>query len=296
MNTIESHIPICTTEILQNIPVHSKYFLDATFGRGGHTQALLNNFPNSQIMAIDCDIAAINYARENLGSFIQNGRLRVFHENLFDIDSFLENHRFDVILVDLGVSSPQLEDPKRGFSLYHDGPLDMRMNQQQSLTAADLINKFSEKQLIGMFQKYGEIKRPHRVVKTIFRQRKQYPINSTLQLSDLIAQISKWKKKGSHPATSYFRALRIVVNNELDDLEIGLISLIKHLRIQGRLFVISFHSSEDRIVKNVFRAEKDLGHPVYKKVIIPSYEEQKNNPRSRSAKLRIFQRDSSSQN
>ena len=291
MNTIQNHTPICTAEILQNIPSHSKCFLDTTFGRGGHTHALLNSFPDAQITAIDCDIAAINYAQEHLNSFIQNKKLKLFHQNFFDIDSFLENHRFDVIIADLGVSSPQLDDPKRGFSMYHDGPLDMRMNQQQSLTAANLVNKLSEKQLIEIFQKYGEIKSPHKVVKTIFRERKQQPINNTQRLSDLITQISKWKKKGSHPATSYFRALRIVVNNELDDLEVGLISLIRHLKIDGRLFVISFHSSEDRIVKNVFRSEKDLGHPVYKKVITPSHDEQKINPKSRSAKLRIFQRD-----
>ena len=288
---MESHIPICTAEILQNIPPNSKYFLDSTFGRGGHTQALLNNFPDSRVIAIDYDIAAIDYAKEHLSSFIQNERLKLFHRSFLDIDNFLENYQFDAILADLGVSSPQLDDPKRGFSMYHDGPLDMRMNQQQSLTAADLVNKSSEKQLIGIFQKYGEIKSPYKVVRTIFQQRKQKYIDSTLQLSDLIARITRWRRKGLHPATSYFRALRIVVNNELDNLEAGLISLIKHLKTGGRLFVISFHSSEDRIVKNVFRSEKDLGYPLYKKVITPSREEQKNNPRSRSAKLRIFQRD-----
>ena len=293
---METHIPICTTEILQNIPTHSKYFLDATFGRGGHTQAILNHFPNSRITAIDLDFAAISYAQKYLHSFIQNEQLRLFHQSFFDIDNFLENHQFDVILADLGVSSPQFDDPKRGFSMYHDGPLDMRMNQQQSLTAADVINKFSEKQLIEMFQKYGEIKNPYKVARALFRERKQNPINSTLYLSDFITQITKWRKKGQHPATSYFRALRIVVNNELDDLEMGLLSLIKHLKMQGRLFVISFHSLEDRIVKNIFRSEKSLGYPLYKKVITPSSEEQKNNPRSRSAKLRIFHRDETPKN
>ena len=288
---MESHIPVCTTDILKNIPLHSKYFLDATYGRGGHAQALLNHFPNSHVVAIDCDLTAINYAKKHLDSFVQNGRLKLFHQNFFDIDTFLENRQFDVILADLGVSSPQLDDPRRGFSVYHEGPLDMRMNQEQPLTAADLINKSSEKQLIEIFQKYGEIKSPYKVVRSIFRERKQHPFNSTLQLSEFIAQITKWKKKGQHPATSYFRALRIVVNNELDDLEQGLISLIQHLKVEGRLFVISFHSLEDRIVKNVFRSEKSLGHSIYKKVIVPSDEEQKNNPRSRSAKLRIFQRE-----
>ena len=287
---METHIPICTAEIFQNITPNSKSFLDATFGRGGHTRAILDHFPDSHIIAIDSDLEAIDYAKEDLGFFIQNKRLGLFHENFCDIDSFLENQQFDVILADLGVSSPQLDNPKRGFSMYHDGPLDMRMDQGQSLTAADIVNKFSEKQLVEMFQKYGEIKSPYKVARAIFRERKQCPIDSTQKLSNLIAQISKWRKKGQHPATAYFRALRIVVNNELDGLEEGLISLIKHLKTEGRLFVISFHSLEDRIVKNIFRSETSLGHPLYKKVIMPSREEQKSNPRSRSAKLRIFQR------
>lgn len=290
MKVINEHIPVCKTEILQNVPDSAKYFLDGTFGRGGHTKAILDHIPDSQMVCIDCDLAAISYGQKHFNVFMQNGRLELLHENFFNADDFLKDYQFDAILIDLGVSSGQLDKPERGFSLYYDGPLDMRMNQQQSLTAADLINKSSEKQLVEIFQRYGEIKSPYKVTRAIFSQRKKQPITRTLELSSLITQITGWKKKGKHPATSYFMALRIAVNNELNDLDTALISLIKHLKIEGRLFVISFHSLEDRIVKQVFRNEKSLGYPLYKKVITPSRTEQESNPRSRSAKLRIFQR------
>ena len=290
MKVINEHIAVCKAEILQNIPYRAKYFLDGTFGRGGHAKAILDHIPNSQIIGIDCDLTAINYGQRHFDSFIQNGRLKLFYENFFNTDKFLKDCQFDVIVIDLGVSSGQLDEPQRGFSMYYDGPLDMRMDQQQSLTAADLISKSSEKQLVEIFQKYGEIKSPYKVVRTIFRQRKKQPITKTLELSSLIAQAVGWRKKGKHPATSYFRALRTVVNNELASLDAALISLIKHLKVEGRLFVISFHSLEDRIVKWVFRNENSLGYPIYKKVITPSKAEQEKNPRSRSAKLRIFQR------
>ena len=128
------HIPVCTAEILKNIPAHSVKFLDATFGRGGHTKAFFDHFPNIEVIGIDCDIEAIEYAQKHFDSYIQSGQLRLFHKNFFDVDSFLtKSYLFDVILIDLGVSSPQLDEPLRGFSFYYEGPLDMRFDQSQSL-------------------------------------------------------------------------------------------------------------------------------------------------------------------
>lgn len=281
--------PICVEEILKHIPDSSKSFLDATFGRGGHTQAFLHSFPDIQVVAIDCDKEAIDYAKQNFGDYLQNGQLKLFHKNFFVIYDFLKKKLFDVILIDLGVSSSQLDSPERGFSVYHEGPLDMRFDLGQSLTAKDLIQNASQKELTGLFQKYGEIKSPYKVVKSILHQRKKQPLVRTTQLSNLIAKSTGWRQKGKHPATSYFRALRIVVNNELAPLESALKDLMECLNSKGRLFVISFHSLEDRIVKWTFK-NSHLGSPLYKKVITPSYREQKTNPRSRSAKLRIFQK------
>ena len=284
------HTPVCVTELIQHIPSTCQCVLDSTFGRGGHTQALLQQSLNIQVVGMDCDHEAIDYGKKHFQSSIEKGRLQLFHANFFKTQPFLKPAQFDVIVIDLGVSSPQLDQPSRGFSLYHDGPLDMRFDQGQTLTATDLLQACSEKQLVRIFQEYGEIKSPYKVVRAIFHKRKKQPIVRTGQLSSLIARETGWKKKGKHPATSYFRALRIAVNNELDPLEETLLRMISYLKQKGLLFVISFHSLEDRIVKKTFKNCMDLGDPLYKKVIRPSYQEQKANPRSRSAKLRIFQR------
>lgn len=284
------HTPVCVTEILEHIPLSSQYFLDGTFGRGGHTQAFFQRFSNIHVIGIDSDMEAIEYGKKHFESYIKKGCLQLFHKNFFDVAHFFKNKLFDVILLDLGVSSPQLDQSHRGFSLYTDGPLDMRFNQKQFLMASDMINQYSEKQMVNIFQKYGEIKSPYKVVRTIFSERKKQPFTRTGDLSALITRVTGWKKKGRHPATGYFRALRIAVNNELDPLKEALLTLIQHLTVQGRLFVISFHSLEDRIVKQTFFHSTELGSPLYKKVITPSLAEQKANPRSRSAKLRIFQK------
>lgn len=193
--------------------------------------------------------------------------------------------------MDLGVSSPQLDDPERGFSFYHDGPLDMRMDPTQGTSAQEIVNTWTEVGLQRVFMELGEIPRPHRVVKAILQDRREKPFTTTSQLSQLIERVEGWRKKGRHPATQYFLALRLLVNEELDGLKESLPLLMeKALRPGGRLLVITFHSLEDRIVKNIFKDRKDLGVPVNKKVIVPSREEILENPRSRSAKLRVFSR------
>ncbi len=163
------------------------------------------------------------------------------------------NQTFDVILLDLGVSSPQLDEAERGFSFYHDGPLDMRMNQQLPHTAADIVNTWPEVELIELFTELGEIRRPQRVVRAIVNDRKEKPFSTTRDLSGLIERVEGWQRKGHHPATRYFLGLRMAVNNELSGLESCLPELMRSLTPNGRLIIITFHSLEDRIVKYAFK-------------------------------------------
>lgn len=264
-------------------------YLDGTLGRGGHLRAILDRWPQITAVAFDQDPTAIAYAKENFATEIQQNRLQLVHRN-FSEYTVEEFGTFDGMLLDLGVSSPQLDQADRGFSFYHDGPLDMRMNPQKGLTAADIIATFSEEQLIEIFKSYGEIQRPFRVVRAIIADRQTKPFLRTRDLAGLIERVDGWQRKGFHPATQYFMALRLVVNQELEILEPSLLKLVHGLRPKGRIAVLTFHSLEDRIVKNTFKEFESLGLPVNKKVIVPSREEESSNPRSRSAKLRVFEK------
>jgi 16S rRNA (cytosine1402-N4)-methyltransferase len=286
------HKPVLLNEVvtlaLQNSPTT---ILDGTFGRGGHTRALLRACPDAKVWAIDRDHAAIAHAQVEFQAELAQGRLHVQQFNFHDIRALEKPATgFDYILLDLGVSSPQLDESARGFSFYHDGPLDMRMDQSQDFTAADIVNTWSEVELIELFQELGEVRRPQRVVKAIVTDRKLQPYSTTKALADLMARIEGWRKKGHHPATNYFLALRMAVNRELSGLEAGLTDLIQALSPKGRLAIITFHSLEDRLIKYAFKEATELGSPLYKKVIVPTREEVSDNPRSRSAKLRVFQR------
>jgi 16S rRNA (cytosine1402-N4)-methyltransferase len=279
------HKPVLLKEVLQFASeIAPKTILDGTFGRGGHTRAMLEACPDAKVTAID-------YGRKELGALIASGRLALEHFNFHDIAKF-PVQGFDVILLDLGVSSPQLDEAARGFSFYHDGPLDMRMNQTSELTAAAVVNTWPEVELLNLFMKYGEIRRPQRVVRAIVNDRKQTPFTTTRELAGLIERVEGWQRKGHHPATRYFLALRMAVNNELAGLEACIPDLMRALSPRGRLLIITFHSLEDRIIKYAFRESQELGFPLVKKVIVPSREEERENPRARSAKLRIFQRGS----
>ena len=200
--------------------------------------------------------------------------------------------RFDLILMDLGVSSPQLDQKERGFSFYKEGPLDMRMDQNQSLTAENIINGWTKKDLIDLFKQYGEVKRPYSVVDQIIKIRKRQKIQSSLELAEIIKQHSPYRRWNKHPATQWFLALRIAVNQELEGLQQSLPLYINLLKPKGFLVVISFHSLEDRIVKHCFRefVKKQKVILYNKKVIRPQKEERKNNPRSHSAKMRGIQK------
>lgn len=287
------HIPVLKDEVLSmamGLSSEPRWYLDATFGRGGHAQIIMQRWPRVKLVAMDRDSEAIASARQIFPQSL------VFHGDFLKFaDAFPNQFRaqvgsgFDLILVDLGVSSPQLDEGRRGFSFYHSGPLDMRMDTTQELTAADIVNTWPEDDLNLLFQKYGEVQRPFRVVQSILRSRQSQPFTTTQQLSTMIESIEGWRSKGQHPATRYFMALRLVVNNELEQVEKGLPRLIEMLAPGGRLMVITFHSLEDRIAKYILK-ESPLGQPVNKKVIQATWDEKKKNPRARSAKLRVFER------
>lgn len=289
------HIPIMVTEILQFAePILSNkdsIYLDGTFGRGGHLKAILQQYLHAKALAFDRDLQAIEYAQAHFSDFISAERLQLLHRNFTDYQA-VENGQFDFGLIDLGVSSPQLDQANRGFSFYLDGPLDMRMDLSQALTAEEVIQTYPEEELIRIFKEYGEVRSPYRVVRAIVHDRQNKVFSSTRDLAGLIERVDGWHKKGVHPATQYFLALRLEVNQELEATRAGIKNLITTgLKTNGRLVVLTFHSLEDRIVKRLFKEELvDYGRPLFKKVIEPSQDEIKVNPRSRSCKLRVFER------
>lgn len=295
---MSEHKPVFLNEVLevfsQATPPILRYW-DGTFGRGGHTQAVLQAYPESSAWAFDWDHQAIEHAKQNLAPLISTGRLNVLHLSYGDFLSAYELNSefpkdFNLMLLDLGVSSPQLDQAERGFSFMQDGPLDMRMDLRQEVTAADIVNGWSEDELIELFKEMGEVQRPFRVVRAIVHDRKSQPYTTTRQLASLIERVDGWQKRGQHPATKYFMALRLQVNFELTNIQEILPVLVEHLAQGGVLAVITFHSLEDRIVKNVFRSMLEKGSLINRKVIKPSDAEMEENPRSRSAKLRAFQK------
>lgn len=294
---MQIHIPVMQAEILNFIKeskISANFLIDATFGRGGHCLSCLKQFADLKILACDKDIEAIEYGKLHFKSFIKEQRLFFAHKDFKSIDKnefcLASKTQCSHILVDLGVSSPQLDQDKRGFSFYKDGPLDMRMDRRQDFTAADIINNWSQDQLIALFKNKGEIYKPYRVVRAIVEDRKNKIFTKTLDLAGLIERVDSWQKKSFHPATKYFMALRLEVNSELEGLKEALENFINHLQPGGRLIVLSFHSLEDRIVKQLFKSCIDKGNILTKKIIKASEEEKKENPRSRSAKLRVFEK------
>jgi len=293
------HVPVLLNEVIQSFSSlqdrKNLIYFDGTFGRGGHYSELKSRYAITKAFATDQDLEAIEWAHKNFPE------VQIFHQNFLDFalangtGSAKANNvsalpaKLDMALLDLGVSSPQLDQAGRGFSFLRDGPLDMRMNQKTELTAAAIINSASEKRLFEVFAEYGEIPNPARVVRAILKDRTTTKFESTLQLAQMIERVDGWKKKGFHPATQYFMGLRLVVNQELEVTEQAIPLLMNQLADGGRLAIISFHSLEDRIVKSLFN-ENELGFSVFKKVIVASDQECQNNPRARSAKLRVFQK------
>ena len=305
------HESVMRNEVLHYLNVHMEgVIVDGTLGDGGHTEFILKNTaPEIRVLAIDRDSSAIERASERLSLF--RDRVTLAHGNLGDIKELAaENGVTSVVgvLMDLGVSSPQLDTAGRGFSIQHDGPLDMRMDSSQKTSAADLLIKLSDAELASIIKDYGEERYAKRVVRAIRREQEERPITTTGQLSRIVARVVKSSRHSRiHPATRTFQALRIAVNDELEQLKTALAGMMGLLHSTARVAVISFHSLEDRIVKTFFRdEEKGCSCPpkipicvcgrmpalkiLTRKPLVPSEEEVAQNPRSCSAKLRVAER------
>jgi 16S rRNA (cytosine1402-N4)-methyltransferase len=275
------HVPVLPTEIVEGLAVRDGgLYLDATLGGGGHSGLILQAAPDARVIGIDQDPQAIAAAQAHLA--VYGDRLEVWLGNFGDYDP--GDRQFDGIIADLGVSSAQVDIPERGFSFRLEAPLDMRMNPQQVLTAADVVNTWDETDLANAIYQYGEERLSRRIARRIVERR---PLRTTTELAETIFHsVPKSYRYGRiHPATRTFQALRIVVNRELEVLERLLEQAPTWLKPGGRLGIISFHSLEDRMVKHAFRQHPDL-RVLTKKPILPTPEEVEQNGRSRSAKLR----------
>ena len=285
------HTPVLVEELLSLFSKKKppQKMLDCTFGRGGHSLAFLKEFPKTDITGLDCDEQAMEYG--STLKEVREGKIKLLKKNFHHFaKSEGQKETYNMILMDLGVSSPQLDEKERGFSFYQDGPLDMRMDREQELKADNIINSWSKQELVRLFQSYGEIKKPYKVVSAILKQRRKKKFEGTLELAHLIQKHQK--AFGRHPATPWFLALRMAVNQELEGLEKCLPDFLPLLKNQGYFALISFHSLEDRIAKRAFRqfVSEERGRLWNKKVIRPTASEKNQNPRSRSAKMRVFQK------
>lgn len=303
------HQPVLLRETIDSLSILPQgIYVDATFGRGGHSQCILSQLNQAgRLIILDKDLSAIHCAREILG---QDPRVSIYHASFTELYEILkqENGVQEVngILFDLGVSSPQLDEAERGFSFMREGPLDMRMNREQGVDAARFLSEVSETELARVLYEYGEERFSRRIARAIVEARASQPIRTTAQLRDLVMKAIPVRPKDKHPATRTFLALRLVINQELEELEQGLEQALAVLKIGGRLAVISFHSLEDRIVKRFIQHHergdalppdfpvkhhtlrqklKRVGRPVH-----PSEEEVAANPRARSAILRIAEK------
>jgi len=286
-----THTPVMLDEVMQFLnPQPGGRFVDATLGGGGHTRALLERTePDGRVLAIDQDVSAAAAASQTLASF--GSRVVIVHSNFRDIGRIAAEHDFtdcDGVLADLGVSSMMVDDASRGFSFMREGPLDMRMDRTQSLTAADVVNTYSEKEIADILYMFGEERRSRQIARSILRAR---PLRLTTDLVRTVERVSGRPRYGQiHPATRTFQALRIYVNDELKSLESLIDGAMNAVRSSGRVVVITFHSLEDRIVKQKFRNPAVGGMVLTKKVITPANEEVRRNSRARSAKLRAWER------
>ena len=276
------HIPVLSQEVISALAIRpGGHYLDATVGGGGHSEAILQAYPDVKVTALDWDEQAINAANQRLGEY--GSRIEFVLSSFADFE--YKKAVFDGIIADLGVSSYHLDTAERGFSFRNTAPLDMRMDRRRDLTAAEVINDWDENDLANIFFKYGEERLSRRIARRIVEKR---PFTTTTELAEAIAySVPKQYRYGRiHPATRVFQALRIVVNEELTAIENFLIRAPISLVPGGRIVVISFHSLEDRIVKHSLR-ESTILKVITKKPITAQAEELENNVRSRSAKLRV---------
>ena len=307
---IEKHVSVLLNESISSLNLkENSIIVDATLGYGGHSSSILDRIKKGYLFAFDQDSEAIRHSTDRLSKIGTN--FTIIKSNFVNMKEELKKlgiEKVDGILFDLGVSSPQLDEKERGFSFHEDAPLDMRMDREQKLTAYDVVNNYSKEELARIFLKYGEDKFSNNIAKKIVEYRTTKKIETTLELVEIIKTAVPMKFRiDKHPARQIFQAIRIEVNHELDVLEPALNQALDLLNVGGRVSVITFHSLEDRIVKNIFREkcsidEKLKGLPnipeeylpdfklVENKAIVPSEEELERNPRARSSKLRVIER------
>lgn len=312
MNETYHHQPVLLKEAVSAlVTTPDGLYIDATFGRGGHAKAILEKLTiKGRLIAFDKDDEAVQFAQQYFSS---DQRLQIFHQSFKEMEAVISAKglmgKVNGVLFDLGVSSPQIDAPTRGFSFAKDGPLDMRMDQTKGMTAAEWLQTVSEEKLADILWSLGEEKYSRRIARIIVQQRLIAPIETTRQLADLIKRVvPRSKKEDKHPATRSFQAIRIAINEELTDLALGLQHAFNILAPGGRMTVISFHSLEDRVVKQFIR-QLEKGAPLPKglpikgpgftsqlislgKSVKPSFMEINNNPRARSARLRIAEKQS----
>ena len=308
------HVTVLLNEAVAGLNIRQDgTYVDATLGGGGHSSAILNQLTTGRLYSFDQDQTAIRYNQQHLKKFIDDGRSILIEDNFRNLGTALAKNgvkSVDGIVYDLGVSSPQFDDAQRGFSYKLDAPLDMRMNQQQALSAMNVVNEWPYEKLVKILYRYGEERFAKQIARKIERRRESKPIKTTFELVDVIKEAipAAARRHGGHPAKKTFQAIRIAVNDELGALEDSLEQALELLNVGGRISVITFQSLEDRLVKTMFHEKVSLadelppGLPVIppemqpkfklinKKPILPSQEELANNHRAHSAKLRIIER------
>lgn len=306
-----THCPVLLDECIEGLNIKPDgIYIDGTLGRAGHSREIARRLTTGRLICIDRDQAALDAAPARLAEWID--RVTLVHSNFSDIPSVLDRlgiDKVDGVLLDFGVSSPQLDDASRGFSYMQDAPLDMRMDRTQALTAREVVNTWAEQQLSWIFSRYGEERYANRIAGAIVRRRTEKPIETTLELVEVIrsAMPAAALREKQHPAKRVFQAIRIAVNDELSACSDVIDAVIPRLNVGGRLCIITFHSLEDRLVKTGYQAQGrgctcPPEFPVCvcgktpnikmtpKKPILPSAAEIKRNPRARSAKLRIAEK------
>ncbi|CDN26193.1 16S rRNA (cytosine(1402)-N(4))-methyltransferase RsmH [Limosilactobacillus fermentum] len=308
-----NHVTVLLHEAVAGLAIQpAGVYVDATLGGGGHSGEILKQLTSGHLYSFDQDETAIHYNQANLGSAIEEGKLTLMQTNFRNLKQALADQgvtAIDGIVYDLGVSSPQFDDAKRGFSYQHDAPLDMRMNQDQPLSAYQVVNEWSYQELVRILYRYGEEKFAKQIARAIERARQKQPIQTTMELANIVKEAipAAARRHGGHPAKKSFQAIRIAVNDELGALEDSLEQALALLKVGGRISVITFQSLEDRLVKTMFKEATSLpdlppGLPVIpadaqpdfklinKKPVLPTEDELKVNHRAHSAKLRVIER------
>ena len=304
-----SHKSVLLKETIEYLNIKPEgIYVDGTLGGGGHSEEILKRLTTGKLIAIDRDLDAIKASKERLKNYKNAEYINDNFKNIKEILKSLDIDKVDGILLDLGVSSYQLEEVERGFSYMKDAPLDMRMDKNSPFSAYDVVNKYSQQELERVIREYGEEKWASRIAKFIAKEREKGEIKTTFQLVEIIknAVPASARREGPHPAKRTFQAIRIEVNEELKGLDKAIEDMVEVLRGKGRIAIITFHSLEDRIVKNTFKklenpctcppnmpctcGKKPVVKIITKKPVLPSKEEIETNSRSRSAKLRVAEK------